>query len=429
MVLLDLLRKGAFSLAHKKKYLIGFYISLLMLFVLLLGALSTCYASVSNESVQYYLDTIYDHSTFSSSYSFKTYLNNYKSNEANITDLTNKINTFLTNSGYENLNERNMICFFYVYDSYFYIYFTFSNCSAPNGYDDLAFLNVSASTFSNYNVGDKILIYRTGIWRNGTILNPTTTVETTSAGTNYTAYNNQINTEISVYTSDNFVGTGLPSVYYNNYPVILKNTYGNFEIEEPEPEIPSGDTSTTGTITNNSGETTGKIDLTNIENGIIDIRNQISGDTQNVINNLNENTNKIINSISGEVGKITSTLTDNADETIDNTIITSGDIESSLGFEIAQDPYSNFWVTLTNNLKTALLGTKRSIDITFQGRTWTISLDEYMVLPSWLIIILIPFSTAFFTWVLVRQWKHIFDKLASGNIDSILKENSEERYF
>lgn len=210
--------------------------------------------------------------------------------------------------------------------------------------------------------------------------------------------------------------------FFNNYVLL----------SEPQLEEPSGDTpsnSVLGNITTPSGDNGGNINLQPIQTGIENIQNQISGDTQKVIENQNQNTETIVNTISGEVSKITNTLTDNADDLIEDTKITSGDIESALGFEIVQDPYSNFWLTLTNNLKNALLGSKRSIDISFQNRTWTISLDEYLTLPAWLIIILTPFSTAFFTWVLVRQWKLILDKLSSGNIDSILKENSEERHF
>lgn len=255
-------------------------------------------------------------------------------------------------------------------------------------------------------------------------------------------YNSNGNDTLSInfdnsYIVNNYILTTAKTCafyyYYNNqyYPVL--NNYSGFTYNDmynptPEPDEPSGDiTSGTGTITNNSGDTTGKINLSGIEQGIGNIQNQISGDSQKIINNQNENTQTIVNTISGEFGKITNTLTDNADDTIDNTVITSGDIESSLGFEIAENPYENFWTTLTNNLKNALLGSKRSIDIFFQDRTWTISLDEYLVLPTWLTIILIPISTSFFAWFLVRQWKIIFDKLASGNIDSILKENSEER--
>lgn len=228
----------------------------------------------------------------------------------------------------------------------------------------------------------------------------------------------------SVYT--NYDGT---NTFSTPTPKLLLTNYIDNTSSEPENPDTSVDTGETGTIKNNSGDKTGSIDLSGIQSGINNVQNQISGDTQKVIDNQNENTQGIINALSGETEKITNTLTDSADDLIDNTIITSGDIESALNFEIAQDPYSNFWFTLTNNLKSALLGTKRSIDIFFQGETWTISLDEYMTLPSWLVIILTPFSTAFFTWVLVRQIKLIFDKISSGNVDSLLKENSEERYL
>lgn len=76
--------------------------------------------------------------------------------------------------------------------------------------------------------------------------------------------------------------------------------FNNFVLlNEPDPEEPSGDISTggTGTITNNSGDTTGKIDLSGIEQGIGNIQNQISGDTQKVIENQNQNTEQIVEAI------------------------------------------------------------------------------------------------------------------------------------
>ena len=230
--------------------------------------------------------------------------------------------------------------------------------------------------------------------------------------------------QVNIYGVCSFNMPNSINVYRNNQYVYNWNTFviQNSEHVPPEPEVPSGEPSGdigSGTITNPSGEITGNIDLSGIENGISKINSNL-----NNIENKIPTSGEIQNVISGEIGKVTETLTTVPD--ISNTEISSGEIIDSLGFELASDRYSNFWLTLTNNLKSALLGVNRTIQITFQGNTWTISLDDFAILPAWLIIIITPFSTCFFVWILAKWWKLIINKLTSGNVDSLLKENSQE---
>lgn len=93
------------------------------------------------------------------------------------------------------------------------------------------------------------------------------------------------------------------SFYYQNSGtwIPVMNAYNGLTYNEyitPEPIIPSGDSSTTGTITDNNGDTTGKIDLSGIENGIgqintnlENIENKIptSGDIANSVTQANQN--------------------------------------------------------------------------------------------------------------------------------------------
>lgn len=92
------------------------------------------------------------------------------------------------------------------------------------------------------------------------------------------------------------------SFYYRdvNYNPAISVFSSNFITldGDPEPEEPSGDVGTgTGTITNPSGEVTGQIDLNGIENGIIDVKNTISGEGQAIRENDNKNTEEIVNAI------------------------------------------------------------------------------------------------------------------------------------
>lgn len=423
----------------KKKFRGGLKLLLLLSFGILLGMCSTCYASITKEFLDYSVDYLYnskDKVNITLSSTQNAVFENFRTSDTIKNQFINCVDSYLNNYNIINLTDVN--CFMYLYypSSTDGITFAciFSNASAPQGYENIGYVRF-------YPYADK-LYFRAYGTSTDYIYVFLINVKSTSASQNYKyklkagedmGYSSQpylnldyinFNEEHSIITIDNiFACAGLPAVYSvypftsnsTTYPMILKDSNGNYGTSSPEPDEPSGDSGSTGTITNPSGEVTGNIDLNGIENSLNNIENKIptSGDIAGVI--------------SGEVGKITDTLTSQPD--ISNTVITGDDIESALNFEFESDPYANFWLELTNGLKNALLGTKRTIDITFQSRTWTIDLDDFAVLPAWLKIILAPFSTVFFVWVLVRWWKVILDKITSGNVDSVLKENSEERYF
>lgn len=409
-----------------KKYLMSYGVvsKVVLFFMLALGLQTifstTCYASVTQEYVKFILDCVGEDTNFNLASNQKQWLETYKNNSTNITNLTNNLNFYAStyNKPQENFN---LIAFPYRSNtSNFYIVFIFSNCSAASssvGFLDLR--NASTNVMRPYNLNGSCLAIRLFF----TDAYPSTSTTTTISDYYISNYGYTANTEktvINLTSCYNYQPT--QSIYFTPLSRYVQLNNGNFTYsntlipDEPEtPDEPSGDSSTTGTITNPSGDITGNIDLRSIENSLNNIENKIptSGDIAGVI--------------SGEVGKITDTLTSQPD--ISDTVITSDDIESALNFEFESDPYANFWLELTNGLKNALLGTKRTIDITFQSRSWTIDLDDFAVLPAWLKNILTPFSTVFFVWILVRWWKVILDKITSGNVDSVLKENSEERYF
>ena len=188
--------------------------------------------------------------------------------------------------------------------------FIFSNCTSPEG-ENLAYLLVN----KNYGY----------CWKSGSIYLVTANFNMTGGlGTStysaffsgsYTGFSNSYgkytdlslndaiieetgeNTGAYYLKSNNIMACGIQIGYANNdmntnptstsgkKAVMFTNKVGNFTF--PAPDLPSGDTSgetggesTTGQITNPSGEVTGQIDLTNIENSLTNIENKIpsSGD-------------------------------------------------------------------------------------------------------------------------------------------------------
>lgn len=129
--------------------------------------------------------------------------------------------------------------------------------------------------------------------------------------------------------------------FFNNY--VLLN--------EPQPEEPSGDSPSydSGDSGGNGGST---IDYTNKLN---DINNNISNSANNIIQNSNENTDKIINSISGETNKIINNIT-NTDSDVNVNDELSNMISST---ENVVDPTVNFFSWLLDNLRSILNDTRQ----------------------------------------------------------------------
>lgn len=422
-----------FSLETKKKAGYGALL-LVLLFTMLLGICSTCYAEDNiwllddSDYFEWYYDYLLNNSNLNSTY--KTRIQNIGKSSFGAS-FYNAWNSAMINKGFSNCLYTNCAIISRQTSSNLAFLLILHNAGSP-GVLDLGFLYLWGDyVYGTYPNSGNIYLLKITIDSNGNIISNNTfeTVSNTSSGSSQGSYS--FNDDHSVLTLQNSGFAGIPQGYTksdyingNAQTVIFSSIGGNFIPSDSQPENPSGDSSgdiggNTGTITNPSGDITGNIDLSGIENGITNINNNL-----NNIENKIPSSGEIQSVISGEVGKITETLT--VQPNLEDTTITSGDIENALGFTLESDRYANFWLQLTNGLKNALLGEKRTIEVSFQNRSWTIDLDNFAVLPAWLKIIVMPFSTCFFTWILVRWWKLIIDKLSSGNVDALLKENSEE---
>lgn len=232
------------------------------------------------------------------------------------------------------------------------------------------------------------------------------------------AFDYSFNNDLTIMTTNKMLALGnITVIKYDNTNYILKPSVSITSEEPGTPVEPSGDHSgTTGTITNPSGDTTGKVDLSGIESGIGNINQNL------------EQTNQKLDGISGEIGKLNDNLTAVPD--VGGTLISSGDITSSLNFEFAEDPYSNFWLELTTGLSGALTNNVRSIDVQFRGETYKIELDKFALqTPQFLKSFLAILSTVFIFWKMIKYWKITIDNITSGNMDEVLEMNEEERHY
>lgn len=347
MDLQNLLKKGGYSLEHKKKYPGGLKVLLLPLFIILLGMFSTCYANVSEEYVNYSIDLLRDNYTNSNtSYqnNFRTYLNNL-TNEQRFY-IYNTINNYLTANNLSDITDYNII-FIARYSntspSYRFDVVIFNN-TAPNGYENLGFYLWGSTKVTIYKDNSSTNNFYHIRFNIQDITQNNFYTYSTNSSSNY--LNGQFgyyefNSDYSVLTLKNIACCGLPGGYCylpfnttsSTIPVILKDVNGNFNpiISEPESsgDIPI-DSGNTGTITNNSGETTGQVDLSGIQNGLGNINNSINQQGQAIIDNQNQNTQSIIDNQNNNTNQITETLTEQPN--LSNTTISSGDIERCFRF-------------------------------------------------------------------------------------------------
>lgn len=193
---------------------------------------------------------------------------------------------------------------------------------------------------------------------------------------------------------------------WDDYPEIPPSESG---------DTPSGDTGG-GTVTPNpSGDTPG----TTTPN-----YNEKLDNIQSGINNVNQN----LDNISGELNEVNNNLTTVPE--LSGEVLNSGDIVGALGFDFAEDPYSNFWLELTTGLGNAFTDEIRSIDVQFRENTHKINLDDFSIqLPGVLKVFLTTTSTVFICWKMLKYWKIIIDNITSGNMDEVLSMNEEERYY
>lgn len=362
---------------HKKKFHGGLKVLLLLLFTMLLGMSSTCYASttLSDSEAEYIFDYLFKNTyqdlVGADYYNFRgasssTSISRYNFEQS----YTYFMNTFNTNNTIE-VNPLNTI-FLTTWSSSTSGYLYWANFNLSAGTDDLSHLyfycwsnsgkkvgilgiDSSESTTSNevyggrckftysnnsfafteFNNNFKISPSGTNLRTN---ITSSTALPTLSRWLNYddTWLNNvdtssiinpipglcTLNPTAAIYTS--FDGNFLQAPYTR----LLKTFY----VKPNEPVEPSGDNSGDipsnnglGNITTPSGDNGGNVNLQPIQDGINNINNSINTQGQAIIENQNQNTQSIIDSQNNNTQQITNTLTDEPD--LSNTSITSGDIE------------------------------------------------------------------------------------------------------
>lgn len=332
------------SLEHKKKYLGSLKLLLVPLFIMLFATCSTCYANVSEEYVNYSINLLrdsYTNSTSSIQNNLRNYLNNLTSEQRFY--IFNTINNYLMTNNLSNINDYNIIFIArYISSSYRLDCLIFNN-TVPNNYENLGFFLWSSSQVCMYkNISSSDVFYQIRFIINN-ITDNTFYTHTINSSNNF--LNGQFsfyefNSEHSVLTLKNIACCGLPGGYcylpFNStsstIPIILKDLNGNYKPttpQEPSGDIPI-DTGNTGIITNNSGETTGSIDLSGIQNGLGNINQSINTQGQAIIDNQNQNTQSIIDNQNNNTEQITETLTEQPN--LSNNTITSGDIERCFRF-------------------------------------------------------------------------------------------------
>lgn len=428
---------------RKKKYHGGLFLFFATLCALLfINTFSYASEYISQDYIDYCFDTLSQSGNFGNNQA--TYVTAL--NKVNRTQVYQTINSYIENAGLTWVQDRNLIVLVKTNNVYGPdIYFTFSNVSSAP--DDIGFLYLSY-----YDSSVQFGSYQ------GTIYYTKVTLEYISSANRFNMYWNSsmsysTSPRVSKILTSNFNYTqnntntfflylrncavaSPTAIIYSKYPLnnsanidissFLRNYSGDgyyFINNNNDDNNNSGDSSSTGTITNPSGDITGQIDLSGIEQGIGDINNNL-----NNIENKIPSSGDMQNIISGEVSKITNTLTDSADNTIDNTNITSGDIVNSLGFSLMENPYQNFWYAMTQGLSSCLTDSVRSIPVDWLGFNGYFNLDGLINYPSSLKTILTTVSTVAMVWWLVKWWKIIIDKLTSGNVEEVLEMNEEERH-
>lgn len=318
-----------------------------MLFVLLLRSPSICYANnddliMTVEEAQILQNMPNIVGVTVQGYNAPTEVNKNKIlnglNSVTSNDIANYFNNTIlsvinSDSTLRNLNLKKQQIVFQFYgnnnDNYVVIRIYFTNSGIG---DTLGFINAVPYQTRNYTVrgyADYIYFIEMTI-NNGVISHSAIDFLNTRGGTDF-GYG-YVNIDDTLIDINSFCGySPIVSFYYNNQPYILKYNIADYIVEPDEPSE-SGDsgTGTTGNIYNNSGDKTGTIDLSNIENGIGNINSSINEQGQAIVENQNQNTETIVNTISGEVNKITNTLTD--EPNLEDTNITSGDIERCFRF-------------------------------------------------------------------------------------------------
>ena len=299
----------------RKKNHGGLKALLLPLFIMLLSMFSTSYAlTPSNQISTYGAQQLFDYfynikdnykvDNWNKMDNFNAFYSNLQIDQATQT-LNNAFTTWATT--FPNL-EQISFSFAVINSNYQLIAIQNNNTIGSN----LPFIKLNGQVYSSSSNYSPSFITDNGASSNGTVLWFTFNSNGTLTYYNYQNTIPSLSYKLSplfnkIENTDtanvwNFVSFGNSTFYLksNNSDTLswVWNTNKLYN-EEPQPQEPSGDNTTggTGTITNNSGDTTGKIDLSGIEQGIGNIQKQISGDSQRIIDNQIENTTAIIGAI------------------------------------------------------------------------------------------------------------------------------------
>lgn len=301
----------------RKKFHGGLKVLLLLLFTMLLGMFSTCYAETNNLTPSNHMtpaiakeivDYLCDNNVYSSINSGKQYVMNSYRQMADYEQFANLWNS----SGIEEHCDVLEQCIFIARingNGEPRLFVAFVNNTIGNELPYLLLENGNSSYQRKYfyrdDLGNKI--NGTGYWISffdtGTVSIKTDEALTTAGntiiatGTNYWNLNDNILYYKFLFTY-HFPGY----IYYSNaWRRNDASTVLEYIPESTEPENPDNpiDTGNTGTITNNSGDKTGQIDLSGIQAGIGNINNSINNQGQAIIENQNQNTEAIVNAVNG----------------------------------------------------------------------------------------------------------------------------------
>lgn len=276
----------------KKRIYVIFFISLI--FILISGTTSQAY--VSKEYINWAFENLNNENVTLLKQKQQDTINLIANDGSIKTDIYNHLIELQNQNNIQDLEDVNLQIFVSDQETTLTrILFIFSNAGVPGNVENLGFLeikynysvpvalgNVSCRGSSQDKIYIMILSYKDSFSYQNKILTGSSNLNTP-----YIYANFEYNDDLSVVTSKVGSFAGIPSIYMpypfsssgTIYPMIITSTSGNYKKQE-QPELPpeeSGDTGggNTGNITNPSGDITGNIDLSGIEQGIGNINQNL----------------------------------------------------------------------------------------------------------------------------------------------------------
>lgn len=417
----------------KKKYLGTSKLLFLLLSILLLGLFSTTYANSDvfteiNTMSPFIMEQIIEKIDNASSLyqNSSTPISNFNSfkNNYDIEQVCSAFNNFFSDKSIDYFENCSMIIT--IYDSKFTLRVSQNNNSHHETYPFIQiWARSSTETDFNYvssngtTINDKPY-YMVTFNTNGTLSFISTSAPYSRIGEVYGQSTTFVDSIINCPYFISFNSIQNSVCYYKN-----GNNAGFWGfvdnivlLSEPQPEEPSGDSGGLGYITTPSGDNGGSINLQPIQQGLTDIQNQISGDTQKVIENQNQNTQTIVNAISGEVNIINNSLTDT---TVDTDI--SGELSSMINSADIDDPTSNFFSWLLDQLQLVFTTTtEQTIEFDFLTKHIVISTNDFIIPDSDLKTFLSLSFTAWFGFSIIKKIHYIVYAVKCVKINDAMKQ-------